>query len=91
VKARATSQANACINNMRQIDGAVSEFALEQKQTTGATINFPSDLTPYIKLNTAGSIPPCPANGTYAVGTVGAIPQVTCSLSSTVTPAHVLP
>jgi len=91
VKARATSQANACINNMRQIDGAVSEFALEQKHKTGDTVSFPSDLTPYIKLNTAGSIPPCPASGTYTVGTVGALPQVTCSLGSTVTPAHVLP
>ena len=32
VRARATSQANACINNMRQIDAAVNEWALEQGQ-----------------------------------------------------------
>src|SRR5271157_3784960 len=60
VKARATSQADACINNLRQIDAACNQFALEQKKTTGATITYPSDLTPYIKLNSAGSIPPCP-------------------------------
>ena len=30
VKARATSQANACINNLRQIDAAAQEFALER-------------------------------------------------------------
>jgi prepilin-type N-terminal cleavage/methylation domain-containing protein len=89
VKARATSQANACINNLRQIDAAANQFALEQKQITGASITFPSDLTPYIKLNASSSIPGCPAGGTYSDGTVGAIP--TCSLSSTVTPAHVLP
>ncbi len=89
VKARATSQANACINNLRQIDAAANQFALEQRLITGATINFPTDLTPYIKLNSAGSVPGCPASGTYADGTVGAIP--TCSLSTTVTPAHVLP
>ena len=91
VKARATSQANACINNMRQIDAAANQFALEQKKTTGASITFPSDLTPYIKLNANSSIPPCPASGIYSVGTVGSIPSVTCSLGSTVTPAHVAP
>jgi prepilin-type N-terminal cleavage/methylation domain-containing protein len=91
VKARATSQANACINNMRQIDAAVSQWALEQHKTTTATASFPSDLTPYIKLNSASSVPPCPAQGTYTVSSVGAIPVVTCSLSTTVTPAHVLP
>jgi prepilin-type N-terminal cleavage/methylation domain-containing protein len=89
VKARATSQANACINNLRQIDAAASQFALEQGKTTGASINFPGDLTPYIKLNANSSIPGCPAGGTYADATVGAIP--TCSLSTTVTPSHVLP
>ena len=30
VKARATSQANACINNLRQIDAAANQFALER-------------------------------------------------------------
>jgi prepilin-type N-terminal cleavage/methylation domain-containing protein len=89
VKARATSQANACINNLRQIDAAANQFALEQHQVTGAAINFPNDLTPYIKLNSGTSIPPCPAGGTYADPTVGSIP--TCSLGSTVTPAHVAP
>src|SRR5271166_5563228 len=71
VKARATSQANACINNMRQIDAAVNQWALETHQTTGATVNsaLTVALTPYIKLNSAGSIPSCPAGGAYTVGT----------------------
>jgi prepilin-type N-terminal cleavage/methylation domain-containing protein len=89
VKARATSQANACINNLRQIDAAANQLALEQRLITGATINFPNDLTPYIKLNSANSIPGCPANGTYSDGSVGSVP--TCSLGSTVTPSHQLP
>jgi len=88
VKARATSQANACINNLRQIDAAANQFALEQKKTTGAAITFPADLTPYIKLNSHSSIPGCPASGTYADANVGATPA--CSLGSTVTPAHAL-
>lgn len=89
VKARSTSQANACINNLRQIDAAANQFALEHNLTNGSPINFPSDLTPYIKLNSAGEIPGCPQGGIYHISKVGETP--TCSLGTTVTPAHVLP
>ena len=84
VKARTTSQANACINNLRQIDSAANQFALEKGQTTGATINYPTDLLPYIKLNSSASIPQCPAGGTYSAGTVGSNPA--CTLSTLVPP-----
>jgi prepilin-type N-terminal cleavage/methylation domain-containing protein len=89
VKARATSQANACINNLRQIDAAANQFALEKNKKTGDSINFPDDLTPYIKMNSANSIPACPAGGTYDDPNVGTNP--TCTLGTTVTPSHVLP
>ena len=89
VKARATSQANACINNLRQIDGAAQQWALEKGKTTGTSITLTTDLTPYIKLNSASSIPPCPAGGSYNVTSVGAVP--TCTLSTLVTPYHQLP
>jgi prepilin-type N-terminal cleavage/methylation domain-containing protein len=89
VKARATSQANACINNLRQIDAAANQFALEKGKTTGSGITMNTDLTPYIKLNASGSIPGCPANGSYSCTIVGTAP--TCSLSSNITPNHVLP
>ena len=91
VRARATSQANACINNLHQIDGAVTEWALEQGKKTGDPApSLTSDLTPYIKLNANGAIPGCPAGGSYTMGTVGAIPQISCSLS-TLDPPHRLP
>jgi prepilin-type N-terminal cleavage/methylation domain-containing protein len=89
VSARARAQANACINNLKQIDGAANEFALEQGKETGDPINFPTDLTPYIKLNASGSMPACPAGGTYSDATVGATP--TCSLGNSVSPGHFLP
>jgi type IV pilus assembly protein PilA len=89
-KARASSQANACINNLRQIDAAANQFALEKGKRTGDSINFPNDLTPYIKLTSAGVIPPCPIGGDYYQDNiVGMIP--TCSIGSAVTPAHVMP
>ena len=87
VKARATSQANACINNLRQIDAAANQFALEKGRKTGDPITLTTDLTPYIKLNSSGSLPPCPASGIYACTAVGTNP--TCTLSS-LTPAHAL-
>ena len=90
VRARAKSQATACINNMRQIDYAIQQLALQKGLSAGASINYPADLTPYIKLNSAGSIPGCPAAGTYTAQLVGNTPSVTCSLGSTVDPPHVL-
>jgi len=92
VKARATSQQNACINNLRQIDAAVNEWALETGQTTGAgPPTLTTQLTPYIKLNSNSSVPGCPAGGTYTVYTVGALPDVTCSLSTLTSQPHALP
>jgi prepilin-type N-terminal cleavage/methylation domain-containing protein len=88
---RAQSQANACISNMRQIDAAIQQFAMEKGLASGATINWPDDLTPYIKLNSASSIPSCPAGGTYTPQIVGNVPSVLCSLGNSVTPPHVLP
>jgi prepilin-type N-terminal cleavage/methylation domain-containing protein len=89
VKARATSQANACINNLRQIDAAANQFALENKKKTADTITYPGDLTPYIKMNAGSSIPGCPAGGAYACTAVGTPP--TCDLANTVSPGHFLP
>ena len=90
IRARATSQANACINNLRQIDAAINEWALENGKSNGASVGSVSAVSAYIKLNASNSVPSCPANGTYTVGNVGDTPQVSCSLS-TASPAHALP
>ena len=66
IRARATSQANACINNLRQMDGAINEWALETGKGNGAAISSVSVISAYIKLNAANSVPGCPASGTYA-------------------------
>lgn len=88
VKARTTSQANACINNLRQYDGAVQQYALENKLASTSTYTM-SVLKPYIKLDSTSNLPACPANGTYAAGATVTNPP-TCTLS-TQTPAHKLP
>src|SRR6201995_1691042 len=79
VKARATSQANACINNLRQIDAAANQFALENGQPRGSYLNT-APLTPYINLTPNNTTPGCPA-GVFSPRVNGANPhQVTCSL-----------
>ena len=91
IRARATSQQNACINNLRQIDGAISEWALETGQKNGDTVASPTTVSAYIKLNSNNSVPGCPAHGTYSTTTVGDTPQVKCTLSTDVTTPHRLP
>ena len=58
VRARTKSQQNACINNLRQIDGAIQQWALEQKKAPSDTVG-PTDIFPYLKHSvtcpTAGS------------------------------------
>jgi hypothetical protein len=78
VKARAVSQRNACINNLRQIDAAKREWALENNKTNGDTPTK-EDLMPYLS-----RWPVCPAGGTYSINPVGTPP--TCSV-----PGHKLP
>src|ERR1041385_2010247 len=70
VKARTTAQKNACINNLRQIDGAKEQWALENKKKTGDAVQD-SDITPYIK---GLVMPTCPAGGTYTTGPVNTNP-----------------
>jgi hypothetical protein len=84
--ARVSSQ-NACINNLRQIDGAKNEWALENSKTNGVVCTV-EDIKPYIKLDTKSNIPGCPQGGIYMIGKVGENP--TCSLGKT-NPNHVLP
>jgi len=74
---------NACINNLRQIDAAKNQWALENGKTVTA-VPTAADIAPYIKLNANGNIPGCPAGGTYTIGAVGVSPV--CSI-----PGHALP
>jgi prepilin-type N-terminal cleavage/methylation domain-containing protein len=61
VRARTTAQQNACINNLRQLDGAKQQWALEYKagQTDSPTI---AQIQPYMGRGTNGSQPTCPAD-----------------------------
>jgi prepilin-type N-terminal cleavage/methylation domain-containing protein len=91
VRARANSQQSACINNLRQIDGAINEWALETGKSNGTSVGGVATVSAYIKLNASGSVPACPAGGTYSTADVGSTPQVSCSLSTLTSLPHQLP
>jgi prepilin-type N-terminal cleavage/methylation domain-containing protein len=59
VSARTKSQATACINNLRIIDGAKQMWALEAKKTSSDTPTG-ADLQPYIGHTSGGQLPTCP-------------------------------
>jgi hypothetical protein len=82
VKARSVAQQNACINNLRQIDAAKNQWALETGKKNGDPCTA-NDLKPYIRL-VNGQLPKCPQGGTYTIGAIGETP--TCSI-----PGHELP
>lgn len=70
VKARNTSRQNACINNLRQIDGAKEQLALEQNLTQGET-PVDTQVNEYIK---GGDTPDCPSGGDYTYNEIGTNP-----------------
>lgn len=89
IKARQVSQKNACIANMKQVDGAINTWALEQNKVNGddpnASLTEIFGATQYIKTE-----PVCPAGGGYTYLDVGSTQgHVECSLAGT--EGHTLP
>src|ERR1035441_7407658 len=85
VRARTQSQKNACINNLRQIDGAVQQWALESKKPPSAP-PASTDISFYLKNSVI-----CPMGGTafsdsYTLNGVSSKP--TCKKDSV---KHILP
>lgn len=80
VKARDTSQHNACINNLRQLDAAKNQFSLEKGKKDGDACTA-ADLSLYLY---RGKVPACPKGGIYTIGPIGEAPK--CSI-----PGHELP
>jgi prepilin-type N-terminal cleavage/methylation domain-containing protein len=84
VKARTTAQRNACIANLKQIDGANQQWALENKKTDSDTVDAAGSVT-YLK---GGVAPTCPAGGSYTIAVTVSNPP-TCNLGATL--GHSLP
>ena len=102
VRARENAQTNSCINNLRQIDAAIQEYALENNAASGAVV-VGDDVAPYLPRGTVTSAVDiegrvfCPADSTrsfstsYAGGLTTVDAQPTCQIGAGFTPPHVLP
>ena len=93
LKARNSSQQNACINNLRLVDAAKEQWSLELgKQLTDTPAASGTDLQPYLGRGSNGELPTCPADSqntfmtSYSPNNVGSAP--TCIV---VPATHVLP
>ncbi len=97
VRARSTSQQNACINNLRLIDAAQQQYALERGISPSATLNANgSQIQPYLGHGPNGELPHCPLNGTdttfadsYSISQVTNVP--TCKIGTDDNFLHKLP
>ena len=74
MRARTTSQKNACINNLRQIEASKEQWALENRKPQGATV-VTTEVDTFMK-----KTPSCPSGGTYDYGVVGS--NSFCSVST---------
>jgi prepilin-type N-terminal cleavage/methylation domain-containing protein len=77
VRARQTSQTNACINNLRIIDAAKQQWGLEKGQLTTASPSS-TDIVPY--LGRSGTLMPTePLGGSYTINPLSVVPY--CSVA----------
>jgi prepilin-type N-terminal cleavage/methylation domain-containing protein len=77
LRARKRSQASRILNDLRMIDSAVDQYAIETNRTSGATVSV-TDWTNYVKkgsllYNTGNSL----LGSAYGPQSVDTIPQVT--------------
>jgi prepilin-type N-terminal cleavage/methylation domain-containing protein len=91
VKARTTSQQNACINNLRLIDSSKQQWALEQRQVS-SNVPLGSDLQPYLGRGNNGELPTCPVDPQNSFTTSYTPNQIGTPPVCQILPAtHVLP
>lgn len=77
IRAHTIPSRNPCINNLRFIDGAKQQWALEYIKTTN-DIPTMEDLRPWIERGPKGEVPVCPNGGKYTLGRIGEPPS--CSI-----------
>ncbi|HZV35035.1 MAG TPA: prepilin-type cleavage/methylation domain-containing protein [Verrucomicrobiae bacterium] len=79
VRARSCHCENACVNNLRQIDGAKQTWALENNKSSNDVVTW-QQIQPYLGRGPEGSIPVCPQGGRYILGRIGELPK--CSIGA---------
>jgi len=68
MRASAKAKQTACINNLRQLEGAKQTWALESKAGPN-TMPTIANIQPYLGRGTAGTAPTCPADAAQTFAT----------------------
>lgn len=68
IKSRKMSRAKACVSNLKQIDGAVQQWALEYKKAGSDTVAGHMNQDPNLAAYLKGAWSTCPANDSEYVG-----------------------
>ncbi len=68
MRASAKSKQVACINNLRQLDGAKQQWAIESKAGPNSQPTI-ANIQPYLGRGTAGTAPTCPADAASTFAT----------------------
>ena len=95
LKARATSQAGTCVNNLRQLDLAKAQWALEFDKNPSSSSPTGLDLQPYLGHSRIGTLPHCPLatrdasfDLSYTPNSLGTPPL--CKFNNTTVTNHLL-
>ncbi|MBS1704156.1 MAG: prepilin-type N-terminal cleavage/methylation domain-containing protein [Armatimonadetes bacterium] len=81
IQARQSGRRSSCLANMKEIESAKEQWAMDNRKSNGDTVAFTDlvGMTLYMK-----STPSCAEGGTYSLNPIGTVP--TCTVSG-----HVLP
>lgn len=98
VRARESSRAKACVSNLKQIDSAKEQWAMDNKKPAGDSTLKDTDISTLAGSKLVGpdgyikSVPTCEAAGTYTVGPIGTNPECSVKANTAASYApHILP
>jgi len=89
IRARARAQENTCMDNLRLLDGAKQQWALETKAASTATPTA-LQIEPYVG-RAAGKLPLCPADATQTFATSYTLNDMSTAPTCLIIPTHALP
>ena len=87
IKACAISHAHSCIANLKQIEEAKGQWAMDHPAVAAGI--EPAETEMYGSNGYLRTTPRCPSGGTYTIGDLSTAPS--CSLGASRSPAHAVP
>jgi prepilin-type N-terminal cleavage/methylation domain-containing protein len=92
LRARESSRAKSCQGNLRQMETAKEQWAMDNKKSATDTPTAANLVPTYMK-GTSGVLPACPSAGTYTIGDMSTRPSCSVGTNGTADSYddHVLP